>query len=151
MLVSMLSALWQQLREWSHVCFPCWKSTPRSPPNVSSAWLSQLSSAQLTGAGTKRDLMKCELRFLFFRGDAVSSTRFFRSISRFLFCFQSAGWTTGHSSGILVICFGFQGPKHKGVLINSKNKAKIPQTPAGNQGFTFRLDFYRCAYTQKCK
>lgn len=69
-----------------------------------------------------------------FHGDAGSSTRFFKSTSRFLFCFESAG-CPGHSSGILVIYFGFQGPKHKGVFINHKHKAKIL---TGNQGFTFR-------------
>lgn len=46
---------------------------------------------------------------------------FFRSISRFLFCFQSAGGIRGHSSGILVVYFGFQGLNHKGIFTNGKD------------------------------
>lgn len=137
--VSILSILWQQLRTLSHVYFPSWKITPRSPPNVSTARLSQPSSHT---KGTKRVLTKWKLiQLSLFHGDAVSSTRVFRSTSRFLLCFESTGWTTGQSSGILVVYFAFQGPKHKGDFINCQAQGKDPTNTRRESGLHFQMEF----------
>lgn len=114
--------------------FPSWRSTPRSPPNVS----------------TKRDLMKWKLIELsLFHGDAVSSTRFFRRTSRFLFCLESAGWTTGHSWGILVVYFGFQGPKPQRSLHKWQTQGKDPKTTPRESGLHFQMEFLQvCTHTK---
>lgn len=66
--VSILSIPWQQLRTLSNVYFPFRKSTPRSPPNVSTAragstaWLSQRSSHR---AGHKEGPNEVEINLAF--------------------------------------------------------------------------------------